>query len=193
MRFLIAGCGIGGLSAAHAISQMGHEVVLLERANALKPVGAGISLQPNARQALKQLGLDREVAKVSFEAQSASVISNTGRVYIQFSFDHYIEKFGFLPTVVYRGDLIRVLADKLPSNVEVKLNTTFDSYESLNEKLLVHSKEGSTIECDAIVGADGIHSAVRKQLWGQPNLQYAVTLAGAAWFQIRRLFPKLTP
>ncbi len=194
MKFVIAGCGIGGLTAAHALSRLGHFVVLLEKAPELKPVGAGISLQPNAMQALKRIGLSDTVKSVAWEADFARVLSDTGKQYSSFNFSDYSEKLGFLPMTIYRGDLIRVLHEALDTkNTEIHLNEGVESFEHVNpsdqksndlaqrlsgnsqttHSMIVTTSRGRKIECDAIVGADGIHSQVRNQMFGPSKLNYA--------------------
>ena len=174
MNFLIAGCGIGGLSAAHALVRQGHQVRLLERSGELKPVGAGISLQPNAMQALRRLGLDGAVSEVAWDADQARIQTWNGKLLTRFDFSKYQERFGFLPKTIFRGDLIRVLAETLDrSHAEMVLGESLKSYVESADKITVTTCHGKSYQCDALVGADGIHSAVRTQLWGESPPKFA--------------------
>lgn len=167
MKFVVAGCGIGGLTVAHALSRLGHNILLLEKSAELKPVGAGISIQPNAMQALKRLDLDRLVATAGWEAEGARVLSDTGKQYRHFDFSNYRDQFGFLPQTIYRGDLIRVLHQSLDdSKTKILLDEEFESFRESDSGIIVTTSKGS-IECDALIGSDGIHSKVRNQLWGE--------------------------
>jgi len=110
MKIIIAGCGIGGLAAAKALTLQGHSVVLFERAKELKPVGAGISLQPNAMQAIDLLGIADRVAEKAYAAESARILRWDGKLLKQFSFRNYKDQYGFLPYTIHRADLIQVLS-----------------------------------------------------------------------------------
>ena len=174
MNFLVAGCGIGGLSAAHALMNLGHHVRLVERAPELKPVGAGISLQPNAMQAIKRLGLDQAIGQAAWDADVAQILTSKGKLLKQFDFSNYEGLFGFLPSTIYRGDLIRVLAEELDqSKSEIVLGEQVESFHESADKVIVKTDKGNEFECDGLIGADGIRSAIRRQLWGEPKARYS--------------------
>ena len=172
LRFVVAGCGIGGLTVAHALSRLGHQVDLFERASELRPVGAGISIQPNAMQAFRQLDIHQSILEASWTADVAQVLFADGRVVHRMDFSDYESEYGFLPSTIYRGDLIHVLHQTLPSTVTTHLSEGVDSFEELDDSVRVNTSQQS-MECDALIGADGIHSAVRSQLWGKSEPNYA--------------------
>ncbi len=158
---------------AHALADAGHQAILLERSPQLKPVGAGISIQPNALQALKRLNLDNLVSNAGWQAKCARVISNSGKQYSKFDFTNYRELFGFLPHTIYRGDLMRVLHEALDkAKTTVLLSQSLESFRETENEVVVTTNSQS-IECDALIGADGIHSSVREQLWGKIDPIYA--------------------
>ena len=176
MKFLIVGCGIGGLSTAHALCQLGHDVILVERASELKPVGAGISVQPNAMQALRRLQVDQQISEHAWAASEARVLLKTGKVLTQFDFENYRDKFGFLPLTIFRGDLIRVLAETLkqkPGASQIVVGEQVRSYEETADGISVVSNKGTTFKCDALIGADGIHSKIREILWAKQPIRYS--------------------
>lgn len=174
MKFIVAGCGIGGLSVAHALTRRGHSVQLVERAAELKPVGAGISLQPNAMQAFQSLGLSDAISDAAWEAEQAQIRSQSGKVLTRFSFANYLERFGFLPLTIYRGDLIRILANSLDrSTSDVWLNEQVVSFSESANGVKVKTSSGMVLEGDGLIGADGIHSAVRSQLLGKTDPRYS--------------------
>ena len=176
MKFLIVGCGIGGLAAAHALTQNGHQVELVERASALKPVGAGISLQPNAMQALKRLGVDQLIQQAAWPAEQAQICTSNGKVLTQFDFGNYQEMFGFLPMTIYRGDLINILAQSLSDKEgqsKIVLDQQVSSFEESNGAIKVTTECGEEHQCDALVAADGIHSIIRQKLWKKQIPRYA--------------------
>ena len=173
MKIVVAGCGIGGLSAAHALSQAGHQVVLLERAPLLKPVGAGIGIQPNALQAFKRLGLAEKIIAAGWPSSEARIVSPQGHSISGFDFNKFKDRLGYLPLTIFRGDLIRVLHDALDRNrIELRLAEPIESFESSDDCVVVHTS-GTSIDCDGLVGADGVNSRVRAQLHGESPTNYA--------------------
>jgi 2-polyprenyl-6-methoxyphenol hydroxylase-like FAD-dependent oxidoreductase len=80
---LVAGAGIGGLSAAAALLRAGFEVEVFERAPALTEVGAGLTLQSNAMAALRAVGLDEPVAAAGIEVRRTRLASAYGRTYVE--------------------------------------------------------------------------------------------------------------
>lgn len=176
MDFIIAGSGIGGLSCANALVRGGHNVCIVERTPELKPVGAGISLQPNAMQAIKFLELDEQVRAVSWPADLAKVLSSSGKVLKTFDFSGYESEYESLPMTVYRGDLIRALADGLngcEGKSKLVLDQAIVSFEESGKGVTVRTSMGSEFSGDALIAADGIHSAVREQLWGEQTIRYS--------------------
>lgn len=176
MKFLIVGCGIGGLSAAHALAQNGHQIQLFERAAELKPVGAGISLQPNAMQALKRLGVAQLIQNAAWPAEQAQICASDGKVLTLFDFGNYLDKFGFLPMTIYRGDLVNILARALSEKVgpsEILLDQQVASFSEGQDDLKVKTEAGIEHRGEALIAADGIHSVVRRRLWDKQVPRYA--------------------
>lgn len=143
---LIVGAGIGGLAVAHALTRTGWTVRVIERSPGHQPVGAGIILGPNAVAALNLLGLD--VAPVSREVAELLVADRWGEALqrIRWRADHAV--------ALSRRDLHAVLAE----GVEVEFGQSFDPD--------VHA-------ADLVIGADGLHSQVRKQIGLDSPLRYS--------------------
>ena len=176
MDFIVVGAGIGGLSCANALAREGHNVRVLERTSELRPVGAGISLQPNAMQAIRRFDLFDEVSAVSWSANNAQVLSSVGKVFTEFDFTGYESRFQTLPLTVFRGDLVRVLAEGLGNrrgDTTIELNQEFDSFEESDDRILVRTKSGAEYSGEVLIAADGIHSIVRNQLWGEQSIRYS--------------------
>jgi len=162
-RIAVIGGGIGGLTAVHALRRQGFDVTAYEAAPELKEIGAGVALGPNAMKALRSLDLEGPVRAVAWESayqllrnwRSGRIISKTPRT----------ARFGATGCSVHRADLLDVLAAGLPKDT-VKLGARCVGAESDGKVASAQFKDGTQIEADVVVGADGIHSAVRASLFG---------------------------
>ena len=166
-RIAIIGGGIGGLTAAQALLRRGFEVSVYEAAPELKEIGAGVALGPNAMKALRSLDLEDAVRDVAYESEyqylrnwkTGAVIQKTPRR------GPLLERFGASGCSVHRADLLDVLGAALPGEM-LHLGARCTSVESTAVGAVARFNNGSEVEADVIVGADGIHSAVRASLFG---------------------------
>jgi salicylate hydroxylase len=165
-RVAIIGGGIGGLTAAQALRLRGFDVRVYEAAPELKEIGAGVWLGPNAMKALRSLELEAAVREVAWEP-AYDVLRNwrTGRVISKAARQGQAERYGASGCAAHRADLLNVLAAAVPAEV-VTLGARCVSVETSGEVASARFDDGGEIEADVIVGADGIHSAVRASLFG---------------------------
>jgi salicylate hydroxylase len=165
-RVAIIGGGIGGLTAANALSRAGIEVAVYEAAGELKEIGAGVALHANAMRVLRAIGVEDGVRKVAGRSEWAVTRNGkTGRVISKTSRKQQAAAFGLQSATVHRADLLDVLADALPDGI-VTLGKRCTQVEPGGDTAVARFADGSEIEADVIVGADGIHSAVRASLFG---------------------------
>ena len=165
-RIAIIGGGIGGLTAANALSRAGIEVAVYEAAAELKEIGAGVALHPNAMKVLRAIGVEDDVRKVAGRSDWQFMRSwKTGRVIAKTSRQQQAASFGTEGATVHRADLLDVLADALPANA-VTLGKRCTVVRPDGDIAVARFADGSEIEADIIVGADGIHSTVRASLFG---------------------------
>ncbi|MFI9150196.1 FAD-dependent monooxygenase [Streptomyces sp. NPDC053367] len=159
----VVGGGIGGLAAAVALQRRGWRVEVLERAERFTEIGAGISLWPNALAALDALGLAGAVRDLGAVETAGGVRDLRGRWLSRTDNAELARRFGHPLVVLHRADLLRVLAEALPA----------DSLRPGSEVLAVRDDghgpvvehRGGESRPDLVVGADGLHSAVRGALW----------------------------
>jgi salicylate hydroxylase len=166
-RVVIIGGGIGGLTTALALIQAGiAEVRVYEAAGELREIGAGVTLHPNAMRVLRGAGVEdpvRAVAGLSPWAVTRDGI--TGRVISRTSRAQQAATLGIEGATVHRADLLDVLARQLPPGI-VTLAKKCSSVRNDSAAAVATFEDGDTAEADVIVGADGIHSAVRASLFG---------------------------
>jgi salicylate hydroxylase len=171
-RVAIIGGGIGGLTAAHALSRAGIEVAVYEAAAELKEIGAGVALHPNAMKVLSAIGLEDGVRKIAGRSQWAVTRNwKTGRVITKTSRRQQEASFGTQGATAHRADLLDVLADALPAGI-VSLGKRCEQVLPDGDTAIARFTDGSEIEADVIVGADGIHSAVRTALFGPDDPRF---------------------
>lgn len=163
-RVLIVGGGVGGLTTALALEQRNAEVVLCEQSPKLSDVGAGIGLAPNAIKALRAVGLEEKINAIAWSSDYGVIRSwEDGRVISRTFQGDYREKFGAPSVTVHRADLVGVLAGAL-IKTDVRFGMRCIGVEAADA--VAHFSDGSALEADVIVGADGIHSKVRESLFG---------------------------
>jgi len=171
-RVAIIGGGIGGLAAARALHRRGLEVAVYEAAPELREIGAGVSLGPNAMKVLRALGLEDAVRAIAGRYdRRVSRNWRTGRLISQTSQRQQAQLYGCPGTTVHRADLLDVLADSLPSGM-VTLGSRCTGIEPDGDVAVARFRDGSEVEADVIVGADGIHSVVRTSLFGPDAPQF---------------------
>jgi 2-polyprenyl-6-methoxyphenol hydroxylase-like FAD-dependent oxidoreductase len=164
MRVIIVGGGIAGLSAAGALRQAGHEVVVLERAERIDPVGAGITLFANALSALERLGIRAAVAARGAPATRSAILTREGRELARVPPD-LLEG----TIALHRADL---QAELVASAGDVRLGVEVTAVEQGEEGVLAKCADGSEELGDLLVGADGLNSVVRRGIAHVP-IRYA--------------------
>jgi salicylate hydroxylase len=165
-RVAIVGGGIGGLTAARALRRRGFEVAIYEAASELREIGAGVALHPNAMKVIRSLDLEDDVRATAGRSEWLLTRNwKTGRVISRTSRQQQVSLFGSAGVTVHRADLLEVLARSLPSGI-VTLGARCIAVEPDGDVAVARLQDGREVEADVIIGADGIHSAVRGSLFG---------------------------
>jgi salicylate hydroxylase len=171
LRVAVIGGGIGGLTLARALLRRGLEVHVYESSPELKEIGAGVALGPNAMKALRSLDLEDPVRAIGYQAPIQFLRTWKGRVISKTDATLAAQRFGANGCTIHRADLLDVLAQAVPADV-VTLSARCDSVMAGESSATAHFTDGTEVEADVVVGADGIHSAVRGSLFGPDAPQF---------------------
>jgi salicylate hydroxylase len=173
---IVAGAGIGGLTASLALARQGFRVVVLEKAERLEEAGAGLQLSPNASRVLVELGLQPRLASRAITPEAISIISarSGGEIARLPLGDAAASKAGAPYWVVHRADLQAALQAEVNDHpdIDLRLGCQFEDVGTHAKGLTVVQRSGNTRQQEvalALVGADGIWSAVRHHLF--PDVQ----------------------
>lgn len=175
---LIIGAGIGGLGAAAALERIGWTAAVYEQAPAAPRTGAGIVLAPNALAVLEQLEAAGKVRNRGAKVGSADIRRPDGRIITSVPVEKQAERYGTHSYLIHRETLQTVLLDQLQHSTVHYDKQLTDVQQQADEVTAVFS-DGTTVCGQLLIGADGIHSAVRRKLFppaAQPNgdaLRYA--------------------
>src|SRR6188472_1115108 len=161
LSIAIIGAGMGGLASSAALRRVGIDVTVYEQASQFARLGAGIQIGCNAMKVLRGLGLEERLRSLSFYPRSWNNRDwKTGEVKFDMIFGESAEeKFGAPYLLAHRGDLHAALASAVPDEV-VRLNHKLVGLDETGEGIRLSFADGTSAVADAVVGADGVHSAV---------------------------------
>jgi 3-hydroxybenzoate 6-monooxygenase len=165
---VIVGGGIGGLTAALALSRAGRRVHVVEKAEAFGEIGAGLQLAPNAMHVLDELGLLAEIGKEAvFPARLQWMDALTAKPITAIDLGAaFRRRYGQPYIVMHRGDLLAALlaACRAETHISLEPNREVVAVEDRGEAARLRFADGAVYEADILIGADGLHSLVRRSI-----------------------------
>ncbi|WP_031079014.1 FAD-dependent monooxygenase [Streptomyces sp. NRRL WC-3742] len=187
-RVAVVGGGIGGLAVAIALKRRGAEVVVHEQARRVTTQGAGIAIGANGHRALRELSVAEPLAKAATEPVRAEFRHwRTGDTMVSHQLaGWYPQRFGAPFWTVERAAVHRVLLTELGEQ-HLRLGARCERVEQDEHGAVVHFADGAQAEADAVIGADGIHSAVRDHLFGPQEAVFSGTCGYRALVPMNRL------
>jgi salicylate hydroxylase len=190
LKLLVAGAGIGGLTAALAALRRGIDVEVYEQAPELKEVGAGLQLAANGTRALYALGVGEELKALSCEAAGKEIrLWNTGETWKLFDLGKAsVERFGYPYFTVYRPDLLAVLVAairRLKADA-IHLGAKCAGFTQDAGSVTLKLEHGEA-RGDALVGADGVHSTIRQVLLGADRAEFTGIVAWRGIVPVEKL------
>jgi salicylate hydroxylase len=177
-KVLIAGGGIGGITALLALRQRGIAAELFEQAAAFGQVGAGLQVSGNATRILRALGLGEALARVAYypEGRDYRAWDNGDRLYYTPLGERAEARFGAPYYTAHRADLLDVLLGGLEAG-SFRLGSRIERFDQDDDGVTLSFADGSTATGDVLIGADGIHSTVRGQMFGAELPRYTGNVA----------------
>ena len=187
LRIGICGGGVGGLAAAIAFDKAGHDPVVFEQASQFTRIGSDVNLTPNAVHAVDRLGvgdvLRETAARPTFRiSRTWDTGEETSRLPMSSAAE---EKYGAPQLTIHRADLLKALEDKVPAE-RLHLGKKVKDVVNEDARTAISFEDGTTEDVDVIVGADGIHSAVRTALFGKDDPKFTGIVSYRATFPCER-------
>jgi 2-polyprenyl-6-methoxyphenol hydroxylase-like FAD-dependent oxidoreductase len=171
---VIVGGGIGGLCAAIALRMIGWETDICEQRSELAESGAGIALAANAMKALERLGVSERVREAGARVGTGEIRTWKGQLLAELPVAKQEARYGTPSCLIHRRQLQAILNERLAElGGTISWNNGFLSFEQRGDAVEVSLADGERRKCDLLIGADGIHSAVREQLHGKSPLLYS--------------------
>jgi len=170
VKVVIIGAGMGGMSAAIALRQIGIETAVYERVTENKPVGAAISVWSNGVKCLNYLGLQEETAELGGIVETMSYIdAHTGETMCRFSMQPLIDEVGQRPYPIARAELQSMLMQAYGfDHINFGMKMVSVENDATGTTAKATFADGTTVTADVIIGADGASSITREYVLGAP-------------------------
>jgi len=186
---LIVGGGIGGLTLALSLHQAGIACRVFEAAPGIKPLGVGVNLLPHGMRELTELGLQEKLARVAVETRELCFYNRFGQFIFKEARGRHAG-YEWPQFSIHRADLHQVLLDETRHRLGTDSVALNRKCISVSEKAVVKFEDGSSATGNCVIGCDGIHSVVRKQLFPDegPPAYKGINM----WRGVTRMKPFLT-
>lgn len=159
----IIGAGIGGLTTALSLKQLGFNVQVFESAPEIKPVGAGIVMANNAMQVYDQLGIRTKIEEAGYQISFMRITDAQFNELSTIDLSAFEQQYGVYNTAIHRADLQGILADELGFD-QIQLGKRLVQIER-REGYQLHFEDKANAQTRVLIAADGINSLVRTQLF----------------------------
>jgi 2-polyprenyl-6-methoxyphenol hydroxylase-like FAD-dependent oxidoreductase len=174
VKAVICGGGIAGLALAHALSARDWEIVVVERAPGPRTQGYMIDFFGLGYDAAEALGVLPRLRELGYDVEAAVFVDAKGRPKGEINYEDFVRGAGGRLLSILRPDLELALRESLPDNVDMRFGTAPVAIDNGADGVRVTLTDGSQLSADLLVGADGIHSWVRAQVFApeQDCLRY---------------------
>ncbi|HVC18146.1 MAG TPA: FAD-dependent monooxygenase [Rhodanobacter sp.] len=190
-RVLIAGAGLCGLTTALALLQRGYTVNLFEQASELREVGAGVQLGANGTRLLIALGLERAMRQIVCEPEGKEIrLWTTGQSWPVFDLGvESVQRYGAPYWMAHRGDFHGVLLAAVRAAAPGAIRTDAEcvGFTQNDAGVTLQLASGERIAGDVLLAADGVHSPIRHQMFGEGRAQFTGIMAWRGLVPMERL------
>lgn len=179
---VIVGAGIAGLAAAWWLDKAGWRTLVIEKAPALQKGGYVMSLSGPCLETIKKMNIHSSLGTIRQHFEYNIVRTYSGYELYRL---RYSEVHGGIDSMpIRRNDLARILLDHPPSSAQIRYSESVTSIEDKDKKVKLGLRSGETFEADLAIGADGLRSQVRDQIWdSQGALEFIGLYYGAYNFE----------
>jgi salicylate hydroxylase len=194
-KIAIVGAGIGGLAAALALLKRGFDVQIYEQAPALAEIGAGLQISANGTEVLDQIGVLEAARQIGCEPSGKQIrLWSTGQTWKLFDLGvASVERYGYPYLMIHRADLHGLLFDavrkKSPNAIKTASRCT--GFHQSSDEVTLSFADGASATADILIGADGVHSAIRQALFGPDRPQFTGCMAWRGLVAMERLPERL--
>ncbi len=188
LHIVIVGGGIGGLTTAIALSRKGFRVTVLEKASELRPVGAGIVLSVNALAVFRRIGIAEEIISAGAPLTEGIVGDFRQGVLAKTPLAEFARAAG-VPMVAYHRAELHDALRRCLSPESLRLSAGVSAFDQSERGITVTLEDGSVVEGDLLVAADGLHSVVRQVLIGDGTVYSGQT----SWRGVTRAESPVAP
>ena len=171
-RIAIVGGGLAGLATANALNTFGIKAEVFEAAPELREIGASVNASPQAVKALQAIGVGDQIAAVGYRSPGVYTRNMQTGEFLEFS-DRFknAEQYGAPYYSFHRADLLDALASGLDRSA-IHLGHTLAGLEEQSDRIILSFANGTRVETEFLIGADGVKSVVRQALYGADNPTY---------------------
>ncbi|KAG6135185.1 hypothetical protein E4U38_001991 [Claviceps purpurea] len=166
LKILIAGAGIAGPSLAFWLQRLGHSVTIIERWSSLRTGGQQLDIRGQGIEAIERMGIIQDVRQHVVDEAGVDIVDHNGESIIFFPRYETGSKHQAISSEyeIMRGDLCHILYDRTKDKVVYKFGLSVQGFEDKGHAVSVTLSDGSTADCDLLVGADGQNSRIRRAL-----------------------------
>ncbi len=172
MTITVIGAGIGGLTTAIALKQKGFDVEIFEATPEFKKAGSGINLAINAMQVYKRLGIYDDILQAGSYTNSMIIADKNLKPLSKIDLIKFEERFDVRSVAIHRATLHKILLKHF-SDIPIHLNKKLSSLSQSSIKINLSFEDGTTHTSTIVIGADGIHSAVRQAIFDNTKIRIA--------------------
>jgi FAD-dependent urate hydroxylase len=159
LRIVVIGAGVGGISVARGLLRDGHDVTVYEQRPDTRPGGGAVTIWPNGARVLDQLGVDMDGAGQLLS--TVRIATSSGRPLVNIAVDTISERLGGYVRMVPRRVLLDRLLDGFPTD-RIRCNSRVAEAFTAEDGIRVEFEDGHHAYGDLLIGADGLHSTIRR-------------------------------